>query len=68
MGVLPASYGLTDQPEVAPDAPLFLVRRAMDASITDEELEALEHELREFSGDTSLAAMADSLHQESEAL
>ena len=41
MGVLPASYGLTDQPEVAPDAPLFLVRRAMDASITDEDLEAL---------------------------
>ncbi|MCL4246824.1 MAG: ATP-binding cassette domain-containing protein [Anaerolineae bacterium] len=33
-----------------------------------EELEALEHELREFSNDTMLAAMADSLHEESKAL
>ena len=33
-----------------------------------EELEALEHELREFAGDNTLRAMADNLHQESEAL
>jgi len=33
-----------------------------------EELEALEHELREFASDNTLKAMADSLHQESEAL
>lgn len=39
--VLPSDYGLAIQPEADPDAPLFLVRRSMEPTISEDELEAL---------------------------